>query len=216
MNQNARMSINISLKFVPTCLFNNIPVLVHIMAWRRPSDKPLSELMMVNLLTHICVTRPQWVKGISLNHIGYMYTNFPFSSKWQAIVWMNGGLIYILTPKRVIEYDHDKLKNIRNISTSSRSHTHNIDAQTCPFCITKTHIKVLQSSPASNPDMPKVTADTKNDVSTIYWIGAPQTLNMRITQHPVKFHQFWTDLVCQRSRLPTISFDNNTGIYDIS
>ena len=32
------------------------------MAWRRPGDKPLSEPMMVCLLTHICVTRPQWVK----------------------------------------------------------------------------------------------------------------------------------------------------------
>ena len=31
------------------------------MAWRWPGDKPLSEPMMVNLLTHICVTRPQWV-----------------------------------------------------------------------------------------------------------------------------------------------------------
>ena len=32
------------------------------MAWRRPGDKPLSEPMMVSLLTHLCVTRPQWVK----------------------------------------------------------------------------------------------------------------------------------------------------------
>ena len=40
---------------------NNIPALVQIMAWRRPGDKPLSEPMMVSLLTHICVTRPQWV-----------------------------------------------------------------------------------------------------------------------------------------------------------
>ena len=30
--------------------------------FRRPGDKPLSEPMMVSLLTHICVTRPQWVK----------------------------------------------------------------------------------------------------------------------------------------------------------
>ena len=37
-------------------------VLVQIMAWRRPTDKPLSEPMMVSLLTHICVTRPQWDK----------------------------------------------------------------------------------------------------------------------------------------------------------
>ena len=37
------------------------PALVQIMAWRRPGDKPLSGPMMVSLLTHICVTRPQWV-----------------------------------------------------------------------------------------------------------------------------------------------------------
>ena len=34
------------------------------MAWRRPGDKPLSELMMVILLTHICVTRLQWVNSV--------------------------------------------------------------------------------------------------------------------------------------------------------
>ena len=61
MNENVRISINISLKCVPKNLINNIPALVQIMAWRRPGDKPLSEPMMVNLLTHICVTQPQWV-----------------------------------------------------------------------------------------------------------------------------------------------------------
>ena len=60
MNENNRISIEISLKFVPKGLFNNIPALVLIMAWRRPGDKPLSEPMMVRSLTHICVTRPQW------------------------------------------------------------------------------------------------------------------------------------------------------------
>ena len=45
----------------PKVRINNIPALVQIMAWRRPGDKPLSEPMVVNLLTHICVTRPQWV-----------------------------------------------------------------------------------------------------------------------------------------------------------
>ena len=34
------------------------------MAWRRTGDKPLCEPMMVSLLTHICVTRPQWVKRL--------------------------------------------------------------------------------------------------------------------------------------------------------
>ena len=59
--ENEWISPRISLKFVPKVRINNIPTFVHIMAWRRPGDKPLSEPMMVSLLTHICVTRPQWV-----------------------------------------------------------------------------------------------------------------------------------------------------------
>ena len=62
LNENIWISIEVSLKFVPKGPINNTPALVQIMAWRRPGDKPLSEPMMVSLLTHICVTRPQWVK----------------------------------------------------------------------------------------------------------------------------------------------------------
>ena len=62
LNENIWISFRISLKFVSRVRINNIPALVQIMAWRRPGDKPLSEPMMVSLLTHICVTRPQWVK----------------------------------------------------------------------------------------------------------------------------------------------------------
>ena len=61
LNENAWISLKISLKCVPYVRINNIPALVQIMAWRRPGDKPLSKPMMVSLLTHICVTRPQWV-----------------------------------------------------------------------------------------------------------------------------------------------------------
>ena len=64
LNENARISIKISLKFVPKVLIDNNPALVQIMAWRRWGDKPLSEPMTVSLLTHICVTLPQWVQGI--------------------------------------------------------------------------------------------------------------------------------------------------------
>ena len=62
LNENVWISINIWLKFVPKGPINNIPALVQIMAWRRSGDKPLSEPIMVSLLTHIRVTRPQWVK----------------------------------------------------------------------------------------------------------------------------------------------------------
>ena len=61
-NENVRISIKFSLKFVPKGPINNIPALVQILAWRRPGDKPLSEPIMVKILTHICVTQPQWVK----------------------------------------------------------------------------------------------------------------------------------------------------------
>ena len=63
LNANAWISIKISLKLVPKGPINNIPALVQIMAWRRSGDKPLSEPMMVRLLTHICVTQPQWVNN---------------------------------------------------------------------------------------------------------------------------------------------------------
>ena len=69
-NENAWILIKISLKFVPKGQINNIHALVLIMAWRWPGDKPLSEPMMVSLLTFICVTRPQTVKykGLKLDN----------------------------------------------------------------------------------------------------------------------------------------------------
>ena len=69
LNENVWILIKISLKFVPKSPINNIPAMVQIMAWRRPGDKPLSEAMMVSLLTHICATRPQWVKCVWSIHI---------------------------------------------------------------------------------------------------------------------------------------------------
>ena len=65
LNGNVSVAIKISPKFVSKCPISNIPALVHIMAWRRPGDKPISEPMMVSLPRHICVTRPQWVKVLA-------------------------------------------------------------------------------------------------------------------------------------------------------
>ena len=48
-----KILIKISLKFVPKGQIDNILVLVQIMAWRRPGDKPLSEPMMASLLKHM-------------------------------------------------------------------------------------------------------------------------------------------------------------------
>ena len=51
LNENIWILLKISLKFVPKVRINNIPALVQIMAWHQPGDKPLSEPMMVSLLT---------------------------------------------------------------------------------------------------------------------------------------------------------------------
>ena len=98
VNENVRISIEFSLKFVPKGSINNIPALVQIMAWCRPGDKPkpLSEPVMVDLLTHICVTRPQWVKDESHgdNFVidgdtgGCRYDNLRCHQRWQS--WHHG------------------------------------------------------------------------------------------------------------------------------
>ena len=62
--------------FIPKSQINNTPALVQIMAWRRPGNKPLSERMMVSLMTHLCVTRPYWVKRVKLTivNVRQIYT----------------------------------------------------------------------------------------------------------------------------------------------
>ena len=85
LNENIRISIKISLKFVPKGLINNIPALVLIMAWGRPGDKPLSEPMMIRSLTHICVIR--------LTIIGS--DNGLSPGQRQAIIWINAGILLI-------------------------------------------------------------------------------------------------------------------------
>ena len=74
LNENARILIKISPRFVPKGPISNNPALFQIMAWRRPGDKPLSDPMVVWSLTHICVTPPQWVQ-VSANGRRYYKCN---------------------------------------------------------------------------------------------------------------------------------------------
>ena len=67
LNENERIPIQISLKFVPRSLINNKPALVQVMAWRLIGDKPLSEVnqCLPDSLTHICGTRGRWVNSLN-------------------------------------------------------------------------------------------------------------------------------------------------------
>ena len=87
VNENVWIPIMISLKFVPNGLINNIPALVQIMAWGRPGDKPLSEPMMVRLPTHICVTRPQWVKR---TYDSVLLCFHPYREEYYEATWQRG------------------------------------------------------------------------------------------------------------------------------
>ena len=64
LNENCWILIKISLKYVRKGPIDNDRALVQIMAWCLHGDKPFSEPMMVRLLTHMCVIRPQWIKLI--------------------------------------------------------------------------------------------------------------------------------------------------------
>ena len=94
LNENVWISITISLKFVPKGPINIIQTLVQIMTWRRPGDKPLSEPMMVRLLTHICVTQPQWVMSTSRGqmnryiHIIWFFYHYVFNYLHLTISWI--------------------------------------------------------------------------------------------------------------------------------
>ena len=88
LNENIWILIKIPLKFVPMGSINNTPALVQVMAWRRLGDKPLSEPMMVRGLTHICVTRPQWV-NLSFNCI------FDFLNVQHGGIGMDGWNIIV-------------------------------------------------------------------------------------------------------------------------
>ena len=46
LNETDEITIQISLKFVPSSPVDNKPALLQVMAWRRRSDKPLSEPML--------------------------------------------------------------------------------------------------------------------------------------------------------------------------
>ena len=93
--------IKFSLKFVPTCQINNIAALVQIMACRLPGDKPLSETMVISLLTHICVTRPHWVNvQMCFALIWYSQERSAYFSFAIDVQWSSETIILPLSQKR--------------------------------------------------------------------------------------------------------------------
>ena len=91
----------ISLKFVPKGAVNNVSQLVQIMAWRRSGHKPLFEPMIVSLLKHICVSRPQWIKPV----FHRVQPNEKFVLEFTLIMMTSSnGNIFCVTGHLCVEY----------------------------------------------------------------------------------------------------------------
>ena len=71
LNENVWISLKIWLKFVPKDWINNIPALVQIMVG-------------ADQATHISVTRPQWVKKLTFDHLN-KYIEWPHVSRTSAV-----------------------------------------------------------------------------------------------------------------------------------
>ena len=112
-SENVWISIKIPLKFVPKAPINNIPSLVQIMAWRRPGDKPLYEPMMVNLLTHICVTQPQWVKTAPFHNAYPLETGAVLSEI--SYLWYSNSLLVIYYEEQETNENSDILSKMCSI-----------------------------------------------------------------------------------------------------
>ena len=95
--QNVSISIKISLTFGPKGPINNITALVHIMAWHQAP-------MIVCLLTHICVTRPQWVNA----YIGRYSTQI----KNQPRVFHEARIQYCLGDTMVYGWVYTRIKRM--------------------------------------------------------------------------------------------------------
>ena len=85
LNENVSISIEIQLKFV-----HSIPVLVQIMARRRPGGEPSLESVMVRLLKHICQLVVHWemwqlCENIIFTH--FIQATSHYLNQWWLVYW---------------------------------------------------------------------------------------------------------------------------------
>ena len=117
------------------------------MAWCRPGDKQLTELMMVSLLTHICITRPQWVNPLAFTSTceispRWMPQNTFHDKSWtlvQVLAWCHQVLAWCcqvmdhylshFSPRYMLQYGITKPQrvNVQTAVLSTEIHSHERD-----------------------------------------------------------------------------------------
>ena len=109
------------------------------MAWRRPGDEPLTETMLICLLTHIGVTRPQWVNCVcnegsvltSIKKLSFKNVNYA-----NLIVWPCFLIKFI-----IIRY----IKSVFSIKTDSEYHLITSIKNRTRFTSYSSKLKLVQS-----------------------------------------------------------------------
>ena len=106
-NEDVWISLRISLKFVSNGPINNILAMVLVMAPCLPGNRPLSEPVMVSLLTYICATRLQRDKTLPvLNHawVNASYINYyyDYESMYSKISQNDSQLKLWIFPKFIL------------------------------------------------------------------------------------------------------------------
>ena len=71
LNENDRIPIQISLKFVPRSPIDNKPALVQVIAWRRAGDKPLPEPMLAQFSGVYMRHKGKIFSAMFIHHIKY-------------------------------------------------------------------------------------------------------------------------------------------------
>ena len=95
------------------------------MASRRPGDKPLSEPMVVRLPTHICVTRPQWVKPFytHITHNSGLSNQFSEAKTTctcsPALFWLRASLCFHVNSNAVNFHAYTKTRHSVDMMSNS-------------------------------------------------------------------------------------------------
>ena len=104
VNENVRILIEISLKFVPKGPINNIPSLVQIMAWRRQATSHyLNQWWFVYRRIYASLgltelTHWDWVMHVCISNLTIIGSDNGLSpGRRQAIIWTNAGILLIRT-----------------------------------------------------------------------------------------------------------------------
>ena len=183
------------------------------MALRLPGDKPLSEPIMVKLLTYICITRHQWDKvaviqtkmELGLRFIFVIYHRFAFScfiflfySQTPTILLARGTLSTVWYLTWSITMPHCLVQPPKRTVTSSASWRETISMRssmrtiTQPACWCCTHYRFIICHQNTNK---RIKCSIKKHIMALLHWSPDHMVDIMQTAFPIHF-LVWKSLYC--------------------